>query len=454
MKKFLIYGLGVSGVAAIEFLLNKKLPILVGDDNLNSLKKVSENQNLQTINNIDKINWSEIKCLILAAGIPLNHKIVAAAQKNNCQIVCDVEILHHFHPKENLIGITGTNGKSTITALTGHIFDEAKAPNATGGNIGLAALYLPDVFSKRHSEFDAKEKNYIIEISSFQLDLIHKTKFHISNLNNITPDHLDRHGSMDNYINSKKRIFLNQTENDFAVIGIDNKNSAKIFEDLKNDKNFTTKLIPTSTKKIVKGGVSIIGNKLHNIDGSVFIIGNKTLKGEHNSQNISFAFANAFLSGIEPDQIIESINNFKGLKHRMQFVAKINDINFINDSKATNAESTENSLKSFENIYWILGGKSKERGITALEKYFPKVKYAFLIGDATDEFAKTLEGKVKYFKCKTLEKAFEEANNLALKDSIEEKNILLSPACASFDQWKNFEERGNYFCDLVEDLQN
>ncbi|MFT6076890.1 MAG: UDP-N-acetylmuramoylalanine--D-glutamate ligase [Myxococcota bacterium] len=445
MKKFLIYGLGISGKAAIDFLLKKNLPILVGDDNSKSLEKLPKNPNLEISQKIEEINWQEIDCLILSAGIPFTHKIAISAKNSGCPIVCDVEILHRFNPEAKFIGITGTNGKSTTTALTGHIFDEAKKPNATGGNIGHAALALEKL---------KKDENYIIEASSYQLDLILKTTFHICNLLNITPDHLDRHGNMENYIAAKKRIFQNQTEDDFALIGIDNKNSAQVFEDFKNDQNFKSKLIPISTNKIIEGGISLIDDELTDINGATFNLKNRILKGEHNSQNIAFAFGNSFLSGIKTDQIISSIENFKGLKHRMQFVANIDGINFINDSKATNAESTENALKSFENIYWIVGGKAKDGGISDLEGYFPQVKCAFLIGDASEEFAKTLEGKVQYFKCETLENAFEKSYQLALKDSASEKTILLSPASASFDQWKNFEVRGDCFIKLTSDLDN
>ncbi|MFT7098332.1 MAG: UDP-N-acetylmuramoylalanine--D-glutamate ligase, partial [Rickettsiales bacterium] len=216
MKKFLIYGLGISGMAAIDFLLKKNLPILVGDDNPESPEKLPKNPNLKIAKKIEEINWQEIDCLILAAGIALTHKIAISAKNNNCPIICDVEILHRFSPEAKFIGITGTNGKSTTTALTGHIFDEDKKPHATGGNIGFAALALSKL---------KKDENYIIEASSYQLDLIDKTKFHITNLLNITPDHLDRHGNMENYVAAKKNIFKNQAEDDFALIGIDNKNS-------------------------------------------------------------------------------------------------------------------------------------------------------------------------------------------------------------------------------------
>ncbi|MFT7088025.1 MAG: UDP-N-acetylmuramoylalanine--D-glutamate ligase [Rickettsiales bacterium] len=449
MKKFIVFGLGISGKAAVDFLLKQGFEVLAGDDNLKSLTKLPKNPHLKIIENINEINWQGIESLVLAAGInlkyPKPHPIVLEAEKNHCPIVCDVEILFLFNQTANFIGITGTNGKSTTTALTGHIFDATNKPHTIGGNIGLAALSLPRL---------NQGGTYVIEASSYQLDLVQKTKFHISNLLNITPDHIDHHGGMENYISAKKRIFQNQTKEDFAIIGIDNKDSRKVFEDLKNDQNFKAKLIPISTKEIIEGGISIIGDDLHNIDGEIFNLKNRLLKGEHNSQNIAFAFANSFLSGIEPKQIIPAIENFQGLKHRMELVANIDGINFINDSKATNAESTENALKSFENIYWIVGGKSKDGGIEMLKPYFPKVKYAFLIGESMDEFVKTLDKKVELVKCKDLEIAFKLAHQMALKDSSPEKNILLSPSCASFDQWKSFEERGEFFCDLVKKIES
>jgi UDP-N-acetylmuramoylalanine--D-glutamate ligase len=459
MKKFIVFGLGISGNAAVKFLLESGHEVLAGDDNKSSLdnlnKYLGEHQNLKThlkiVENVETIDWSNTECLVLAAGIPLKyptpHKIVVEANKNNCSIICDVEILYLFNKSVNFIGITGTNGKSTTTALTGHIFAETKKPNAVGGNIGIGALALPKL---------NESENYIIEMSSYQLDLISKTRFHIADLLNITPDHLDRHKDMAGYIAAKKRIFMNQTAEDFAVIGVDNEHSKEVYEDLKNDSNFKSRLIPISTKKAVDGGVAIVGNIIYNdIDDkkSAIDLGErKFLKGEHNAQNIATSFANCFLSGIKESEIVSAIKTFQGLRHRMQLVGSINDIHFINDSKATNADSTENALKPYENIYWILGGKAKDGGIESLDKYFPKIKYAFLIGEASDAFAKTLKNKVEYFKCGDLKTAFEMAYSKASQDHKQEKNILLSPACASFDQWKSFELRGDFLCELVKKI--
>jgi UDP-N-acetylmuramoylalanine--D-glutamate ligase len=256
---------------------------------------------------------------------------------------------------------------------------------------------------------------------------------------------------------------LNQNSQDFAIIDIDNPNSLKVFEDLQNDKNFKANLIEISTTKIPQNGIAIIDNQVfvnlqnQKIEFSI----NPILKGKHNHQNIACALAITCCNLIKKSQfsqqkiqqIIEIIEEFKGLKHRMQLVAKIDNISFINDSKATNAESTENALKSYENIFWILGGKAKESGIEGLKPYFSKIKKAYLIGEASDDFAKILEkNSVTFEKCQTLKNAFDKALFDAKSSNLIEKNIILSPACASFDQWKNFEERGDFFCKLVNDI--
>jgi UDP-N-acetylmuramoylalanine--D-glutamate ligase len=473
MKKFLVYGIGISGNATIKSLLERGFEVIVSDDSralLDNLKQtLLPESNLKIINNIQEINWQNIECLILAAGIPLKYPlpnpIVVLAQRYNCKIVCDVEMLYLFNQLAKFIGITGTNGKSTTTALTHHIFQLANKKSFMGGNIGIGALALPDL---------SQNESYILEISSYQLDLIKKTRFNIASLINITPDHLDRHKNMAGYIESKKKIFVNQQVGDFAIINIDNTASKTVFEELKN--NSLATLIPISTKKIVQNGVSIIGNIIYNnIDNkkSIIDLGERLfLKGEHNAQNIAFAFANCFLSNITEEKIVMAIKTFEGLKHRMQLVKKIDNINLVNDSKATNADSSENALKSFDNIYWILGGRSKDGGIESLQKYFSKIKFAFLIGEATEQFAKTLEGKVSFLRCKNLEtafkKAFEKASCKTLDNSTieskvkirklksegdKEKTILFSPSCASFDQWKNFEERGNFFIKLAVKLK-
>ena len=305
--------------------------------------------------------------------------------------------------------------------------------------------------------------SYIFETSSYQLDLLSHTHFKIAGLLNITPDHIDRHGSLENYIATKKRIFRNQVEGDFALIDVDCENSKKVFDELKSDKNFRATLVPISTKQIQENGVALFNGTLVNkIDGanSKFELESKFLIGQHNNQNMAFAFAISYCNQIlqkklqTQEKIIAAIEKFTGLRHRMQLLGEIDGIKFINDSKATNAESTHNALLAYNNIFWILGGVAKSGGISSLVPFFKKIHKAYLIGEATENFAEVLEkNSVTFEKCGDLKTAFANAFQDAKNVGFWQKNILLSPACASLDQWKNFEQRGDYFCQLFDELQ-
>jgi UDP-N-acetylmuramoylalanine--D-glutamate ligase len=459
MKKFVVYGLGISGISTAKTLIKKNFQTVATDDNQRVIDDNAQKYPELNFSNFDKIIFDSETIISFAPGIPLYfpkpHKILDICQKTQAKLACDIEIFYELNHKNNdFIGITGTNGKSTTTALTGYIFEKLAIASKIGGNIGIACFEMPQ---------DQTNFNYILEASSYQLDLITNTRFNIACLLNITPDHIDRHGSFENYIESKKRIFLNQNSEDFAIVDVDNLNSFKVFNDLQNNKSFEANLITISTKKIPQNGVAIIDKKVFvNLENQKFEFAiNPILKGQHNHQNIACALAITCCHLLKKsqftfqkiEQIIKIIEEFKGLKHRMQLIRKIDEISFVNDSKATNAESTENALKSYENIFWIVGGKAKEGGIESLEPYFSKIKKAYLIGEASDEFAKILEkNSVNYEKCQTLKNAFDKSLIDAKSSNLIEKNIILSPACASFDQWKNFEERGDYFCKLVNDI--
>lgn len=454
--KYIVYGLGISGISAAKYLTAKGFDVTCTDDNLEVLKNDREKYPQLKFAEFSEINFDENTAISFAPGIPLyfpkRHKILEIAAEKNSNLACDIEIFYRLNHEKKFIAITGTNGKSTTTALTGFVFKELGISSDIGGNIGIPCFELKQ---------DEKDFTYIFETSSYQLDLISKTRFTIAALLNITPDHIDRHGTMENYIKSKKRIFLNQTAQDFALIDVDNENSKNVFLELQNDENFQAKLIGISTEKLQQNGISLINGKLNcNIDAPLeFHLKSEFLRGQHNEQNMAFAFAitycysKKFNLNIAPEKIIAAIQKFKGLPHRMQIVGYQNNIRFINDSKATNAESTEKALKTYDNIFWILGGKSKEGGIEILTPFFKKITKAYLIGEASDEFAKILqENNVTFEKCGDLANAFNKSLTDAKNSSLTEKNILLSPACASFDQWKSFEQRGDYFCKLVNEL--
>ncbi len=470
----IVYGLGISGLSAIKFFAKntdgKGREVIATDDNEKSIEGAKQKliqENFPYLKNIqfqkpEEINFNSSSVISFSPGIPLNfpksHKILEIVKKTGADLACDLEIFYRLNAGNTFIGITGTNGKSTTTALTGFIFKELGFESEIGGNIGIPCFELPQ---------NKNNFSYIFETSSYQLDLLSQTHFNIAALLNITPDHIDRHGSMDGYIEAKKRIFRNQTEGDFALIDVDNENSKKVFEELKNqtsgDKNFRATTIPISTQKIQEGGVALIDGVLYNkIDAnSKLELNSDFLRGKHNDQNMAFAFAitychlkqKSLLTNSSESDIINAIKKFTGLRHRMQLLGEIDGIKFINDSKATNAESTENALKAYENVFWILGGKAKDGGISSLQPLFKKITKAYLIGEASEDFAKTLkENSVDFEKCGDLKNAFEAALRDAKNSTLAEKNIMLSPACASFDQWKSFEQRGDFFCQLFDEL--
>ncbi len=459
--KYVVYGLGLSGLSTAKSLAKNGATVIATDDNEQTIAS-AQNKKYDHIlfSKADDIAYDANTIISFAPGIPLHfpkpHKILEICQKTGADLACDIEIFYRQNRQNNFIAITGTNGKSTTTALTGFIFKELNIIAEVGGNIGVPCFDLPTN--------DQKATAYIFETSSYQLDLLNQTHFTIAALLNITPDHIDRHGSMAGYIAAKKRIFRNQSENDFALIDVDNENSRQIFAELSNDKNFRAKLVPISTKKIQENGIALFGGKLINkINGSntEFELKSDFLRGEHNDQNMAFAFAISFCHNLQhslkinEEKIITAIKKFSGLRHRMQLLGEVDAIKFINDSKATNAESTENALKSYDNIFWILGGKPKEGAISILTPYFNKVVKAYLIGEATEEFAVILENNgVNFTKCGDLKNAITQSFTDAKAYGGTEKNILLSPACASFDQWKNFEERGDFFCKTFDELQN
>jgi UDP-N-acetylmuramoylalanine--D-glutamate ligase len=454
MKQIAIFGIGISGLSAIDYLINNNYQILAIDDNVNSLEKLQKKyqdhpnllQNIEICGDKTKINWNNIEFLLVSPGIPLKypkpHDIVLLAKENSCKITGDIELFYLLNKKSKFIGITGTNGKSTVTSLTGHIFKESQVDALIGGNIGIACFELE------------KSDRYIFEMSSYQLDLNDKTHFHIAVIMNITPDHLDRHKDMDGYIKAKKRIFLNQTQNDFALLNIDDANCYKIYQDLKEDSNFKANLVAISLKKDQKDSISLINNRLiNNISQETIDLDDfEHLKGSHNKQNIAVSYAIAHLSGISNDKITSSIKSFEGLKHRLEFVKKINNISFVNDSKATNIEAALCAIEAYDNIFWIAGGESKNDDFSILKKDLHKIKKVFLIGKDQEKIARFLnQNNVENYLCNDLDNAFKKSVEFANKED-GKIIILLSPACASFDQWKNFEERGNHFCQLVNNI--
>jgi UDP-N-acetylmuramoylalanine--D-glutamate ligase len=388
-------------------------------------------------------DWKQLKALVLSPGVPLTHPkphpIVELAREYNVPIVGEVELLFRACPEATYIGITGTNGKSTTTTLIGHILQEAGVECQVGGNLGTPALALQPL---------GKGGVFVLEMSSYQLDLLHTTRFNVAVLLNITPDHLDRHGDMAGYIAAKQHIFERQMAGDVAVVADGGQWQV----------NSEVKIVKFSVERelaegiYVQDGVLYDSSTIHHPPFTIHQI--SSLTGKHNWQNAAAAYAAARAVGVVPEKIYAAMQNFAGLSHRLQLVAEINGVKFINDSKATNADATANALAPYKNIYWILGGKQKAGGIETLTPYLSHITHAFLIGEAAPEFAKTLEGKVPYTQCGTLEVSVTKAFALAQTSESQPATILLSPACASFDQFKSFEQRGDIFCELVQKIKN
>ena len=417
---YLILGYGRSGKESERHLLNKGKKVVVYDDSLN--KKPN-------------IDWNKVKLVVQSPGIAQTHPVSTAA-RNECIPICtDINLLQASNPLAKYIGITGTNGKSTTTALIGHILRQSGLKAEVGGNIGIPVFALESL---------GKHGWYVLELSSYQLELSKDIYLDVAVWLNITPDHLERHVTMESYINAKERIFSSAKS---ACIVIDDAYSKEV-----EAKLIIPHLTIASEFKNYPADLWVDAKGMLHISGQLFDLNELTkLKGMHNWQNVAVAFAATLQIIDDCQKIWKHIHTFPGLAHRQQLVAKNSNVEFINDSKATNANACEKALKTFfgKKIFWILGGKDKTDGIESLTPYFSHIKKAYLIGDAKDRFAKDLYGKVDFEKSVTLDVAVKHA----IEDSNSETNavVLLSPACASFDQFRDFEHRGDEFIKFVKE---
>jgi UDP-N-acetylmuramoylalanine--D-glutamate ligase len=372
--------------------------------------------------------------------------VAALATARRCPIIGDIELMARAGLGARFIGITGTNGKSTTTALIGHILRSAGLRAEIGGNLGTPALTLAPL---------DKDGIYVLEMSSYQLELTHTLAFDVAMLLNVTPDHLVRHGGMDGYIAAKARIFESQRASQTAVIGVDDAPSRALHARLAAAKQQT--VIPISAEGAVAGGVYAHDGWLQDARAGkserVLNMAEATnLPGKHNWQNAAAAFAACAAAGLSRSKIVAGIVSYPGLAHRQELIAAIGDVRYINDSKATNADATAKALACYQPIYWILGGRAKETGLDGLEPFYPRIAHAYLIGEASERFAAELEGRVACTKCGTLAAALSAAHRQAQAERKPGAVVLLSPAAASFDQFANFEERGEVFRKLVEAL--
>jgi UDP-N-acetylmuramoylalanine--D-glutamate ligase len=451
--KVAVFGLGRTGLTAARALsAGGARPVLWDDKPANRDQAASEGFELLDLQAAD---WHDIAALVLSPGVPLTHPTphwtVDKARAAGVEIIGDIELLARAvnaapaHKRPKVAAITGTNGKSTTTALLGHLCRTAGRDTRVGGNIGTGVLGLEDMHGGAV---------YVLELSSYQLDLTSSLKPDVAVLLNITPDHLDRHGGMEGYVAAKRRVFLNQGVGDTAVIGVDDAYCQRICTEIMAA-NVRT-IWPISAGKAMGRGVYALSGMLYDGTGErvlevADLLRAQSLPGRHNWQNAAAAYAAARGLGISAGDAAEGLMTFPGLAHRMETVAMLGRVRLVNDSKATNADAARQALASYPKVRWIAGGVPKAGGIDSLTDLFPRVACAYLIGEAAGDFANTLDGHAPTRMCGTMQAAVEAAYADAVASG-EDEVVLLSPACASFDQYPDFEARGDDFRGIVQHL--
>ena len=437
-KNVLLVGLAKTGVSTIKKLNKLGANIIVNDikpkeklegiieeiDNLDNIEYVL-GKHLENIENID--------LTIVSPGVPLDLPFIEKIKSEGIKIIGEVELAYKLSKNPTFIGITGTNGKTTTTSLVGEMFKKANKDTYIVGNIGNPVIDTVDL---------TNENSYLVtELSSFQLESIEDFKPKVSTIINITEDHLNRHHTMENYINAKARVFKNQDKTDFTILNYDD----SIVRDL--GKNSNGNVLYFSIKEEVKQGAYLDKNNniVIKVDGKELVLMNKSelsLPGNHNLENAMSAILMAYVLNIDTDVIIDTLRTFKGVEHRLEFVTNKDGIMFVNDSKGTNPDSTIKAITSYERpIVLIAGGYEKQSDFTEMIKYATKnVKALVLLGQTADKIATTAKehGIDNISKVEDMEAAVKKAYEIAESGDV----VLLSPACASWDMYPNFEARG------------
>jgi UDP-N-acetylmuramoylalanine--D-glutamate ligase len=447
-RQVAVFGLGRSGILAARALQEGGADVVAFDDEGG---KTAETQaaGIKT-QDLRRLDWKKVAALVLAPGVPLTHPkphwTVDLARKADVEVIGDIELFCRERAKSGaecpLVAITGTNGKSTTTALVAHLLRSAGVDVEMGGNIGVAALSLEPFRAGRA---------YVLEVSSYQIDLAPTLNPTVGILLNVSEDHLDRHGTMERYAQIKERLAAGVEKGGTAVIDIDDPYTRAAAERI--DRTGKNVVRVSVDSPLADGYFAQAGRIMHASGGKVDAVANLagigSLRGKHNAQNAACATAACVALGIGLPEIQTGLAGFPGLAHRMQQIGRKANVLFVNDSKATNADSAAKALASFTDIFWIAGGKPKTGGIGSLAEFFPRIRKAYLVGEAANEFARTLEGRVPYEINGVLSAAVEAAARDASASGLKEPVVLLSPACASFDQYPNFEVRGKAFTDAV-----
>lgn len=415
-KRYAVLGLARSGLATVRALVASGAEVIAWDSKEEARAGVGEGVTLADPLEID---FSGLDAVIVSPGIPINrHPIADKAHAANVPLIGDIELFSQARPDlppHKLVGITGTNGKSTTTALIHHIIEAAGIPARLGGNIGLPILGQDPL---------PEGGVYVLELSSYQIDLCHALDCDVAVLLNITPDHLDRYDGFSDYAASKERLFTMQHVDKMAVIATEDDPTRMIASRINH--------------RLVRVSSTQVGDQS----------GWPTLQGPHNAQNVAAARAAANALGIDEATIEKALRTYPGLPHRMERVREIGGVLYVNDSKATNPTSTAPALAAYPAIHWILGGQAKTKDLDACAPHFDHVRAAYTIGEAGPMFAAILKDVVPVSECQLLQNAVIAASKAAVAG----ETVLLSPACASFDQFRDFEARGDAFRAAVEAL--
>jgi UDP-N-acetylmuramoylalanine--D-glutamate ligase len=450
-KTVAVFGLGGSGLASCQALKAGGAEVIAGDDGAERLAEAAR-AGIMTAD-LHHVSWANFAALVLTPGAPLTHPAphwtVRAARQAGVEVIGDIELFcrerRRHAPDAPFIAITGTNGKSTTTALTAHLTRAAGYDTEMGGNIGTAILSLRP---------PRQGRVHVIEMSSYQIDLCPSLDPSLGILLNISEDHIDRHGTLSNYAAVKQRLIAGVQPRGTAIVGVDDGFSRDIADQVELAGR---RLVRVSVQHPLADGVYVEQDMIWRASSEgrreiASIGGIGSLRGMHNAQNAACAAAAVLALGVSVDALSQGLRGFPGLAHRMEQVGHLGPVLFVNDSKGTNADATARALSSFTDIFWIAGGKPKLGGITGLTGYFPRIRKAYLIGEAALEFAGTLGASVPHERSETLEVALAAAARDALASGLAAPVVLLSPACASFDQYRNFEIRGARFRELASAL--
>lgn len=441
-REVAVFGLGRSGLTAARALkAGGAVPILWDDSVSGRMHAEAEGFRVEDLAEAD---WRRFAALMLAPGVPLTHPrphwTVVKAHEAGVEVLGDIELFQRTldslpeGQRPKVVAITGTNGKSTTTALIGWVLKQSGIETHVGGNIGIGVLALPE---------PTPGAVYVIEVSSYQLDLTTRFAPDVAILTNVSPDHLDRHGGMEGYVAAKARLFANPREGSVALIGTDDGWGLETARAVSG----RWPVISVSTRPVhaeTPGHrLSAEGGVLQTAAGPIDLSTARSLPGRHNAENAAFAYAAATALGVSHEQAAEGLMTFPGLAHRMETVAQTDRVRFVNDSKATNADAARQALSSYDRVFWIAGGRAKDGGIDSLSDLFDRIAGSYLIGEAAADFARVLTN-VPHVVCGDMDKAVEMAARAAAATGRDEV-VLLSPACASFDQYPDFEARGEAF---------